>query len=369
MALKKVGNLYVDEDGRLLADVESGERIIICKINAVQGKPGGNDYKYHPEKPAPEYMLKTTDYLTMALTRAANRLLATQNKDGGWEWNAPDTNPSHGVPSPYNTLGVTAQGVLDSYRKVPGNRCLKACDDTYEAMVENSEDPNPAKRRIRGPDIPFLVELSEATIDSTYAAFAKARWVSAVAEFGGGTPTGFAEFIRDARKGQGLPALISWDINLYIQGMLALDRYSPGEGYTAQAKAMAEVIYNSLYVEPVDFDITDDTQNEFWLGITGALEAFVTTETHPTEVAALVTKLVDAQEDDGHFAGVDDGSDVQTTAYAALALIKAGQDRAVVSALNYLVGCQREKGGWLYDDVENTEITSETAQAIYDFIS
>ena len=369
MALKKVENLYVDDEGRFIADVESGDRIIICKIHAVEGKPTGNAYQYQPGKPAPEYMLKTTDYLTMELTRAANRLLATQNKDGGWEWMNPDTNPSHGVPSPYNTLGVTAQGILDSYRKVPHNRCLKACADTYEAMVANSEDPDPAKHRIRGPDIPFLVELAEVAHNSSYANFAKGSWASAMTEFGGGTAAGFAEYIRDVRKGQNLPAAISWDINLYIQGVLALERYFLGEGYAAQAKAMAEVIYNSLYVEPVDFDITDDTQNEFWIGITGTLEAFVTTQTHPTEVVALVTQLVNAQENDGHFAGVDDGSDVQTTAYAALALIKAGQDRAVVSALNYLIGGQMEKGGWLYDGGENTEVTSEAAQAIYDFIS
>lgn len=301
------------------------------------------------------------------LTRAAFRLLATQNNDAGWPWMNPDTNPAHGMPSPANTLGVTAQGLLDFYRISARAECLSACEEVYAAMVINSEDPNPSKHRIRGPDIGFLVELSELTGDNTYASFAKTRWVSAKNEFGGGTATGSAQAIRDLRKGQNLPALISWDINLYMQGVLALDRYFPGEGFADEAKEMAEVIYDSLYVPPVDFDITDDTLNEFWNGISGALDAFVMTDTHATERAALATQLEGGQEDDGHFPGVDDGSDVQTTAYAVLALIHADSDRPVVAAVSYLVSSQQANGGWLYDGGENTEVTSEAVQAVYNF--
>lgn len=279
---------------------------------------------------------------------------------------APDTDPSTGVPSPYNTLGVTAQGILDCYKKLRLSRLLNACVNTYDAMVRNAENPSPPIHRIRGPDIPFLVELSEGTGNSRYAKLAEDRFQEAVDEFGGGTATGFAEYIRDIRKGQALPSVISWDVNLYIQGVLALDRYCPGEGYSAQASAMAEVIHNSLYVMPVDFDINGESQNEFWIGIAGALDAFVTTRTHPDKEELLTTKLVAGQQPDGRFIGVLDGSDIQTTAYAILALNKVGKDHAVVSALNYLSALQLPNDGWAYDGGENTEVTSEVVQAIFD---
>ena len=83
--------------------------------------------------------------------------------------------------------------------------------------------------------------------------------------------------------------------------------------------------------------------------------------------AALTTQLEGGQADDGHFPGVGDGSDAQTTAYAVLALFHAGRDRSVVAAVNYLVGSQLDNGGWLYDGGENTEVTSEAVQAIYNF--
>ena len=373
MTLKRVKYLYVTDDGKLIADLVSGEKAVFLLSQENAGKPGGvaelnRDGKL-PSNCLPSTVAGQADIegVRITLTRAALRLLSTQNKDGGWEWMNPDTNPNHGIPSPYNTLGVTGQGILDCYRIGAQKRCLKACEDVYDAMVANSKDPNPSIHRIRGPDIGFLVELSEATGDAAYASFAKTRWASARTEFGSGTATGFAEYIRDVRKGQNLPAVISWDINLYIQSLLALNSYFPDEGFAGEAKDMAEVVYNSLYVSPVDFDITDDTSNEFWVGISGALDAFVTTDTHATESAALATQLEGGQEDDGHWPGVDDGSDAQTTAYAVLALIHAESDRPVVAGVNYLVGSQQANGGWLYDGGENTEVTSEATQAIYHF--
>ncbi|KKK74868.1 hypothetical protein LCGC14_2879450, partial [marine sediment metagenome] len=304
--------------------------------------------------------------LTGVIQNAAFRLLATQNEDGGWPWTNPDTDPTTGVPSPKNTLGVTAQGMLDSYKLLGLPRYLEASVATDDLMVVNSTNPDPTWHRIRGPDIPFLVELSEATGNSTYADFAKARYESAITEFGGGTATGFAEFIRDIRKGS-YPELISWDINFYIQGVLALDRYFGT--YGADAVAMAEVIYTSLYVSTVDFDISDPNQEYYGLAITGALEAFATTGDTHSEVATLTAMLLLRQQPDGSFLSGPVWNEVlQPTAYTVMVLVKVGEDRAAASAVNYLVGSQESNGGWLEDGVEYTEAGSEIAQAIYDFI-
>lgn len=373
MTLRRVKTLFIDDDGRLIADADGMTRAVVG-ITHHNGDQAGGYPVLNGNGKVPANLLPSSvanqnniEEPRVRLNRAALRLLATQNSDHGWPWMNPDTNPAHGVPSPANTLGVSARGILDCYLVSQASRCLDACKAVYTFMALNSEDPDPSKHRIRGPDIGFLACLSEASGNPNYASFARARWDSAKGEFGGGTATGFAEFIRDARKGQGLPALISWDINLYIQSLLCLNRYFPNEGFDTQAKQMAEVIYDSLYVAPVDFDITDDSQNEFWNGISGALEAFVTTGVHPTEKRALATQLEGGQEDDGHFPGVVDGSDAQTTAYAVTALLHAAKDRSAVAAVNYLVSTQLANGGWLYDGGENTEVTSEAAHALYSF--
>ncbi len=302
-----------------------------------------------------------------AALAAAARLVATQNNDGGWEWENPDTDPATGTPSPYNTLGVTAQGVLDIYRINRDTAYLTACIAAYDAMVINAGDDDPAKHRIRGPDIPFLVELSEVTGNDTYATFAKERYEAAVTEFGGGTATGFAEYIRDIRIGQGWQALVAWDIDLYVQGALALHRNFPGGGYDAHAVAMAEVIYKWLYVDAPGFNFGDTEMDEYWLTYTGAIEAFATTGTHATEVEALVDDLLGSQETDGHFEGIGAGWDTQTTAYAVMALLKVGETAAARAGAEYLEGDQFGNGG-IGDEVENTEVTSEMTQAIFDFI-
>ncbi len=307
--------------------------------------------------------------LTGVVQGAAFRLLATQNVDGGWEWGNPDTDPSTGVPSSANTIGVTAQGMLDTYKYLGLTRLLDGSLLAYGLMVANSIDP---PYRIRGPDITFLVELSEVTGVATYADFAKVQYESAVAGYGvsGPTATGLAEFIRDLRSGY--PSLISWDISLYLQGVLALNRYFPEEGYFGEAVEMAGVVYDSLYVPPVDFDLAVLTQTDYWAAVDGALTAFILTNTHDAEIESLTTSFVSSQLPQGNFEGVGlGGEDTQTTAYAVLALIKAGEDRAVMSAVKYLTGCQELNGGFQWGCLaggENTEVTSEVIQAIYDFM-
>ena len=312
---------------------------------------------------------------TKAITSGADNLFVTQKSDGGWQWENPDTITSSGVPTPNNTLGVTAQGLLDAYKISPDALKMNGCINTYDRLVSNSTNvTDPSVYKMRGPDITFLVELSEVTGNATYAAFARTRYQADLTAFGAGLgATGFAQYIRDIRKGQGLPALISWDINLYIQGVLALKRYYAGQGYDADAKAMAEVIYTSLYTLPKDFDLSNLDQASYWLSLTGAIEAFVTTGLHLAESAALVTTLKASQQSDGSFLDVippsSPSEDAQATAYAVMALLKAGERAAAQKGVEYLIINQLPNGEWTEDggSVENTESTSEAIQAIYDF--
>ncbi len=307
------------------------------------------------------------------ILKAANHLVTTQNSDGGWNWQITPNNPVTPVlPSPYNTLGVTAQGVLDAYEISPQAQYLNACVNAYGLMVANSTNANPSVHRIRGTDITFLVKLSEVTGIAAYANFAKTRYESALAEFGGGNATGLASYVQGRRVGQGLPDIVAWDINLYVQGAIALNRYFRGQGFDADAAAMAGVIYTALYVTvppavtPV-FDIssmpTGTPTNDYWLAVSGALEAFVTTATYTTESTSLITNLLTDQQQDGHFIG--NGDDNQTTAYAVTALAKSGKQIAVEKAIGYLTSIQNTNGGWTeVDGSEYTETDSEIINAI-----
>jgi len=298
-----------------------------------------------------------------AIIDAADRLVATQNSDGGWEWMNPDTDSGTGVPSPKNTIGVTAQGLLDAYKLTDTPAYLDAAIDAYGYMVAAAA----ADERMRGPDLPFLVELSEVTGNSVYADLAKTRYQDILTDYD--NASGLAVYIRDVRVGQGYPTLVSWDLNLYVQGVLALDRYYPGEGFDDDADEITEVMYNFMYVDSPGFNLADETQDEYWLSHTGAIEAFTTTGLHTTQRDSLVTNLKDSQQMDGNFVGVLGGSDVQTTAYAVMALIAAGEPASATWGKNWLMTNQDGNGGWSYDGPENTEITSESIQAIFDVLA
>jgi len=297
----------------------------------------------------------TTTYYTPSMEniiKGADRLVVTQNDDGGWDWGTPDGNPATPAESPKNTIGVTAQGVLDAYVLTEEQSYLDTAINAYDYMVVLAT----ADERMRGPDIPFLVELSEATGNSVYAGLAEERYQDALTEYGSGTATGFAEFVRGGRVGQGLPALVSWDINLYVQGALALDRYYSGQGYDTDADAMTEVIYEFMYTT-FDFENTDEYA--YGLALTGAIESFATTGLHTDKLESLTTGLVNGQDEKGCFA------DPQITAYAIMALLNVNEKVVMLEASECLITTQDGSGAWLESDgSEYTEVGSEAIQTM-----
>jgi hypothetical protein len=305
------------------------------------------------------------------ITKGADRLIATQNDDGGWDWPNPDNDSKFPKQtSPANTIGVTAQGLLDAYKITKNNIYLNACiNKTYNLLLSNSTNPIPyagyRRDEIRGPDITFLVELSEVTGDSTYANLARTWYLATLSNFFENSATKLAESIRNGR----LPsqsALISWGINLDIQGVLALNRYFAGQGFNAHAASMTEVIYNSFYVTPV-VNLSDPTQDWYGFALSGAIEAFTSTGLHLDKIDSLKSALIASQLPDGSFE-----SSTQTTAYAVMALLKAGEINAANAktkkGVKYLVNRQSVGGIWLdSDSIEYTESDSEAIHAIYNF--
>jgi hypothetical protein len=308
-----------------------------------------------------------------AIVKAADRLVATQNTDGGWDWQNPDANPASG--SALNTLGVTAEVLVDAYRLTHQQKYLTAAETTFALLQTNSAA---AGFKLRGSDISFLVDLSTITGDSTYADFAKTWWEHDKANFGtGGTATSFGQYVRDLRHSQGLDGLIPWDINLYVQGVEKLANYNPANAaYTSDATDLAQVIFDDAGASTPLFNWQDDTEQGYLFGLTGMLSAMSTVTASTSMTASDVSAkllsysnggaLIDLHDPNaqGSTPSVDDHlTTVQTTAYALLALEQAKQDAS--AQLSYLLAQQDgATGAWLDGSSENTEVDSEAGAAI-----
>ncbi|MGD9142606.1 MAG: hypothetical protein PVG61_02030, partial [Dehalococcoidia bacterium] len=322
-----------------------------------------------------------------AIIAASDRLEDVQNTDGGFPWVLPSST------SYTNLTGVTAMGILKAYDynnkhkyRVALGEAYKYIDDyapVYTWDVGDAEYDESTEGCDSFPDITFLVELADAaesdsallsaiagvvpgTTAADIAALAKARWDTRIETYGStvetpldGTAASTVERIREARK-TSYPGLTVWDPMLGVQAALALDSAYPGEGYDVQAGDIATVIYNT--VDNLSyFDSTDPMQDSYVLGLAGAIWTYAKLGIYPTELADLTAKLLAAQETDGSWA------DVQSTAYAILALMEEGSNtsiNAVKKGIDWLVSNQTVDGGWIDEGIEYPEVDGEAACAM-----
>jgi len=90
-----------------------------------------------------------------ALIKGADRLVATQNIDGGWLWENPTTGED---ASSVNTFGVTAQGLLDAYELTGNVEYLTAAEKAGDWLVTRFES-DIVTNRINAFDIVFLYDI------------------------------------------------------------------------------------------------------------------------------------------------------------------------------------------------------------------
>jgi len=237
------------------------------------------------------------------------------------------------------------------------------------------------------PDVTFLIELANAassspsllgaisirvpdTTTGNITDLARARWDGRVNHLGAnpppnivGTAAAMAEYIKTARHPD-YDAILPWDLATAIEAALALDRVYAGQGYYQQALDIAGVVYDSVDGGTY-FNSTDKTQNDYILGLAGAILAYEQLDLYPTKVTAYLTSLLAEQQDDGYwnyYSAADPvEKGVQSTAYAALALFKEGTANALTAAnnaANWLVSSQQE-GGWFGDVTPECADTGE----------
>ena len=304
--------------------------------------------------------------------------------DGGWDWRVtspPD--PVHHTTnrSPDNLYGETAQGLYLAY--------LETGDPTYLVALTDCADWIKAPRDSfrTAADIIFLINYNDLpeVSGTEYADSAKAKFDGVIATYG--SAAAWARHIRDVRASQGYEnGIIPWDIGAWVRAAAMLaDKYpSDPYDYAAAADSMAEVLWQDSFNDnPGYFDVEDDAgwdstyanKNYWWytLGLCGLIDAFNASALHTSEIAGLVTRLLDSQYPSGAISGSygahDNDEDWQSTAYGAMVLARLDKStyQSDINMMGYYLGATQDViGGWKYASNNHyPEVAGECAAALY----
>lgn len=299
--------------------------------------------------------------------------------DGGWDWRLNwDTDPhAHSTSgSPKNIYGATAIGMYYYYVESGDGPTFVAMTDAADYMIGDADIRSAA-------DLIYLILYNAlpAVSGTAYQDAAKAKFDGRIANYG--TATALAEYIRDARHGQGYDnGIIAWDIGAWARaGAMLHVLYPPGSyDYGQAAVDIAEVIYQDSFNDnPGYFDLEDcatATDSRAWwynLGVTGLIEGFHYAGAHTGEIPGLITRLLASQNADGSMAdsylGGADDADWQATAYAAMALglVDQATYQVELNAMAYwTASTQHDGGGYVYSSGNHyPEIGGENTGGVY----
>lgn len=296
-----------------------------------------------------------------AVKKAADRLVALQGTDSGWDWIVTGLTEHSGDPSASNMFGVTALGLIDAYQVTGASSYLTAAGSVADMMEGYGTDYAAFKAAGLGHswDLRFLEAYAEETDDTSYSNFAEAYWdwVKAREEpnvYDDGSQEDFYQFYIGYPVS---PGYAIWDCADYGLAALAM-------GDTTWASAMAVVVNSHLG----EIEGTDEYR---FIGWGHALEflSAVDSTTYTTEIASLITNLTYYQNPDGSWLGSAVQGTVQNTAYAVMGLAAAGEGAAARDGADWLVANQTITGdcigGWTETDAEEySQVDSEALQAI-----
>jgi hypothetical protein len=304
--------------------------------------------------------------------------------DGGWDWRVTSPPaPFHHTTanSPRNLYGVTALGLYWAYQETGTASYFTAMTDAADFMISKPRDS------IRTAfDIIFLLRYNELpeVSGTAYQDSAKGKYDGRIAAYG--SAKALAEYIRDARAGQGYPnGIIAWDVGAWARAAAMLDARFPGMGYDADADSIAEVLWQDSYNDnPGYFDVIDDqgwdpnyaNVNYWWynLGLCGLIEAFIASGQHTDELPWLVSTLLESQYESNGAVSFSYGAheydeDWQSTAYAMRALArydKSTYQNQINNMGFYLAATQDASGGWRYSSNNHyPEVAGECAAGLY----
>jgi hypothetical protein len=303
-----------------------------------------------------------------AINAAADRLVALQSaSDYGWDWDVTGLTSHTASPSATNLYGVTALGLIYAYQKTGNSSYLVAAKNTADFMKYGNASAGdfwngipPAYTYYWGYsfDYKFLVEFSTVYGDPSYETYASNAWSWQKANIlyyaDGNQAAAYSHFVAN---GGGSDGYGSWQSSDY--GLAAVE-----VGDTPWALSMASVINGSI-----GNIASSPTYKD--LGMAWALKLLVTVDptraTYGSGITTLISNLKVDQLADGSWHDGNPEGDAQTTAYAVMGLLTAGEYDAARKGADWLVGSQTD-GGWLASSTEYSETDSEAMQALTAFV-
>ena len=305
-----------------------------------------------------------SDWLA-SLQAGGDRLVATQNTDGGWGWPLTGTSAA-------NTVGPIAMGLAQAYQFTGNAGQLNALNLAGSFLLNKTNNFSPSDGylaaeldRIFGGNVfknHVITYFYQPLADGTYN------------RNGAGTlynTEQYVQLIRNSRASQGIGNLAAWDIGMGL--MAAASVGASTSAWVAGTKA--------------EIDELDGNSSYDVIGLAGALYglAFVGEDFDPSagEHAAasslgdLAAILAGYQLSTGGFTyrsiylgEGEDNETIQETAYSVLALNQFSRSlylNNITSAGNYLISAQLgTTGGWKNwaGATENNEVTGEALWGI-----
>lgn len=269
-----------------------------------------------------------------ALTAGADRLVAVQNDDGGWDWKvADDGNPAS--ISPLNTIAPTAKGLAMAY--------LQTNDPDHLTALQKTGDLLLTKTTFATSDGYLADQLDKIFGVTTYSAYVKANFFDKLA-LGTYDRNGilyntesYVNLIRTSRSGQSAN-LAAWDLGIGLVSATLCGVNGAELDYWING-VKAEIDELDPYYDADGPEGPEAPVSAYYLpdGIAGALYglAFVGEDFDPTtgyyasasNLTELFSGLIALQNGSGGFVWHpdfllenDQNENTQATAYAILAM-------------------------------------------------
>ncbi|MFA5070741.1 MAG: hypothetical protein WC511_00005 [Candidatus Pacearchaeota archaeon] len=347
------------------APLIDADTVDLVKINLSDGK----------HETVQEYNLRNQDLETRAaITKAADRLITLQDNnglpsvkgnpsgavDGSWDWDVTNkTGPTN--QTFLNITGVSADVLLDAFRITNDSKYLDAAKRAGNYIITEL-DKLSENRHFNAFNMVFLKDLANVSGDVTYSNYVAKKMNDLKTKVtthpsGNLSTDGVAgltpeELVaaENVIRGAADAGIKSWDLYHFVQ--LAKEA-----GDNDYATRVASGIKTQL--EKASYN---SSTKGYELGLAAGVIALKEAGLDET---GILERLVVEQDSDGHFETPDYPDEhTQPTAYALMALKKAGRTDNAIKASKYLIANQIANGGWLEDGVEYSEVDSEAGHGI-----
>ncbi len=301
----------------------------------------------------------------VALVNGGNELVATQNGDGGWGW------PVSGS-SAANIIGPAAMGLAQAYKYSGDPNQLAALQKAgaYLMAKTNTFSPSDGYLAVQLDKVFGGIRYTQHMMDYYYGPLSTGTYNRNGAGVYYNTASYVAFLLNQRSVTYGQPNLAAWDLGMGLVGAAAAG------ADTGPWVSNLEAAINNLKHSNADY---------YWepVGLAGAVYglSYAGVNFTPTAgdyagasgVNGLAAALANYQiSGSGGFsydsANISSGyEDVQTTAYATLALTEVGRGTYlsnIQNAVAFLMSQQLGNGGWDTIDGEYNEITGEALWAI-----